>query len=32
MDGYTFRLEDNIVLPAVTLLKNMETLEGLCLN
>ncbi|MBR4457936.1 MAG: peptidoglycan-binding protein [Clostridia bacterium] len=32
MDGYAFRLEDNIVLPAVTLLKNMETLEGLCLN
>ncbi len=32
MDGYAFRLEDNIVLPAVTLLKNMEFLEGLCLN
>ena len=27
MDGYDYKLEDNIVMPAVTLLKNMETLE-----
>ena len=30
MDGYDFQLEDNIVMPAVNLLKNMETLEALC--
>ncbi len=30
MDGYDFQLEDNIVLPAVTLLKNMETLDAIC--
>ena len=27
MDGYDYQLEDNIVLPAVTLMKNMEMLE-----
>ena len=27
MDGYDYQLQDNIVMPAVTLLKNMETLE-----
>ncbi len=30
MNGYDFTLEDNVVLPAVTLLRNMETLEALC--
>ena len=30
MDGYDWKLEDNIVLPAVTLLKNMEKIEALC--
>ena len=28
MDGYDYRLEDNIVLPAVRILKNMEALCG----
>ena len=27
MNGYDYKLEDNIVMPAVTLLKNMELLE-----
>ena len=27
MDGYDYKLEDNIVMPAVTLMKNMEQLE-----
>ena len=31
MDGYNYLLEDNIVMPAVTLLKNMEKIENLCL-
>ncbi len=30
MNGYDYKLEDNIVMPAVTLLKNMETLEAFC--
>ena len=30
MDGYDYQLEDNIVLPAVTLLRNMEVLERVC--
>ena len=30
MNGYDYQLEDNIVLPAVQMLKNMATLEGLC--
>ena len=30
MNGYEYELEDNIVMPAVTLLKNMEQLEALC--
>ena len=32
MDGYDWKLEDNIVLPAVTLLKNMEKIEALCVQ
>ena len=30
MNGYNYKLEDNIVLPAVTLMKNMELLDTLC--
>ena len=30
LDGYAYRLEDNIVTPAVQLLRNMEALEALC--
>ncbi len=30
MNGYDYQLENKIVLPAVTLLRNMETLEKLC--
>ena len=32
MNGYDYRLEDNIVMPAVSILKNMEKLEELCLG
>ena len=32
MNGYSYQLEDNVVLPAVTLLKNMEKIETLCLS
>ncbi len=32
MNGYNYLLEDNVVQPAVTLLKNMEKIETLCLN
>ncbi|MBR5345545.1 MAG: peptidoglycan-binding protein [Clostridia bacterium] len=31
MDGYDYQLEDNIVLPAVQLLRWMETLEKVCI-
>ncbi len=30
MDGYDWQLEDNIVMPAVQLMKNMEMLDTLC--
>ena len=30
MNGYNYQLEDNVVMPAVTLLRNMEMLDGLC--
>ena len=30
MNGYNYKLEDNIVLPAVELMKNMEALEAAC--
>ena len=32
MDGYDYKLQDNIVLPAVTVMNNMEKLEQLCLT
>ena len=32
MNGYDYKLEDNVVVPAVTLLQNMEKIEQLCLN
>ena len=32
MDGYDYQLQDNIVLPAVTVMNNMEQLEQLCLG
>jgi CubicO group peptidase (beta-lactamase class C family) len=32
MDGYDYQLEDNVVLPAVSLLKNMEKIETMCLQ
>lgn len=32
MNGYDYKLEDNVVMPAVTLLKNMKKIEDLCLN
>ena len=32
MDGYDYQLQDNIVLPAVTVMNNMEKLEQLCLT
>ncbi len=31
MNGYNYQLDDNIVLPAVTLLKNMKMLETSCI-
>ena len=30
MNGYDWKLEDNVVMPAVTLLKNMEKIEKYC--
>lgn len=30
MNGYDYKLEDNVVMPAVTLLQNMEKIEDLC--
>lgn len=30
MNGYDYRLQDNIVMPAVTLMENMEMLESIC--
>ena len=30
MNGYDYKLEDNVVMPAVTLLKNMKKIEDLC--
>ena len=32
MNGYSQQLEDNIVMPAVSILRNMEKLEELCLG
>ena len=32
MNGYDYQLEDNIALPAVTILRNMEKLEQICLG
>ena len=32
MNGYDYKLEDNVVMPAVTLLQNMEKIERLCLS
>ena len=32
MNGYDYKLEDNVVMPAVTLLKNMKKIEDLCFN
>ncbi len=32
MNGYEYKLENNIVMPAVTILKNMQKLEELCAN
>ena len=32
MDGYDYKLEDNIVMPAVTLMKNMEKIEKACIG
>ena len=32
MNGYDYKLEDNVVLPAVTLMKNMEKIEKLCVT
>ena len=31
MNGYDYKLEDNIVMPAVTLMKNMEMIERSCM-
>ena len=31
MNGYDYQLEDNIVMPAVTLMKNMEMIERACM-
>lgn len=30
MDGYSYQLEDNVVMPAVQLMRNMEMLETVC--
>lgn len=32
MDGYDYELQDNIVMPAVSILRNMEKLEEICLG
>ena len=32
MNGYNYQLEDNVVQPAVTLLRNMEKIETLCMS
>ena len=32
MNGYDYQLKDNIVMPAVTIMNNMEKLEQLCLT
>lgn len=32
MDGYDYQLQDNIVMPAVSILRNMEKLEEICLG
>lgn len=32
MNGYDYRLEDNIVEPAVTILRNMDKIETMCLG
>ena len=32
MDGYDYKLQDNIVTPAVSLLRNMQKLEEICLG
>ncbi len=32
MNGYDYRLQDNIVMPAVTILRNMQKLEEICLG
>ena len=32
MDGYEYQLQDNIVLPAVSILNNMEKIEEICLK
>ena len=32
MNGYNYKLEDNVVMPAVTLLKNMKKIEHQCLS
>ena len=32
MNGYDYQLQDNIVMPAVTILNNMERLEQICLG
>ena len=32
MNGYNYQLKDNIVMPAVTILENMEKIENLCLG
>ena len=32
MNGYDYKLKDNVVMPAVTVLKNMEKIENLCLG
>ena len=32
MNGYAYQLQDNIVMPAVSILTNMEKLEKICLE
>ena len=32
MDGYDYQLQDNIVMPAVSILRNMQKLEEICLG
>ena len=32
MNGYDYQLQDNIVMPAVTILRNMQKLEEICLG